>query len=1780
MQRVKRKIAWGLGLLAGLGWLGGCTQVPPLAEKAPQSAALPATSVQSAADQVILGVLPEALVPVGGVPEAADTQALKEAIAAYSQRFRVEPENLEPFEKFLKAHPKSPWVASLRLNCGLLYHQNGRYTLALSSLREAWTLLKDVQEPKGKALGDRAAGELAITWAYLGRYEELEPWLKEVHGRSWTGASTEFVTAAAEGLHDMKTSPESSFLCGPLALSRICSLRPDEHGPKVMKMLKNLHSTKQGTSLAQLCTAARGVGLNYQLAFRLPGSAVVTPAVVHWKVGHFSCVEEDSKKGRFRVEDPTYGAFGDQLTMTQATLDEQATGYFLVPPGPLPKGWRPVSLSEGGRVWGRGDTGPQKDGRATGIPDMVCKCPTCPGMAAASAHTMVVGLAIQDTPLGTSPNPFSVPFQLNYAQRDLTQPAIIPFTNFGPKWTCNWLSYITTSGLYDRADLHDSGGGIETFLFGAYAGHVVAPNTAFSSNSNSRLHENPSPPDGSGPTYERLLPDGSKWYYDVKDQRTSVIPPTYAAGARVFLGRIVDPQGNTTSIQYDDQYRIVSITSPTNKITTLSYGLASDPLKVTKVTDPYGRHADFTYSGQGQLASITDPIGITSQFQYGANDFISSMTTPYGTSTFQYGDANTDANLGATRWLTLTDPSGRTTRYESRPQAPGIPFSESVVPQGMDINNQYLNARNTFMWNPEQLEGGLDYTKATIFHFQHVYWPHTATYDGPIGGTSRTLESVKNPLERRVWFNYAAGTVPDPGSVEVRASFDSYFPLRSAIGRVLGDGSTQLTRMNYNLQGNLISRQDPSGRTYTYDYDANGVDLTSVKANGQQLMAASYDGAHNIQSLTNASGGASSFIYNARGQVTSVTNELNQTTSYGYTADGDLSSIQEPLNKVTSFTNDAIGRKIAATDSEGYTVQAEYDNFDRPTKLTYPDATTELLEYNLLDLAATTDRLGRRTTFQRDASRRLTAVNDANGGTTVLGYGAFDQPTSLTDPGGRSTQFGFDIESRISSKQYAGGGSESYTYLPCCGLPRTITDALGHSKTLSYNVDNTLKSVAYSGSTPGVTYDYDTILPRVLSMTDGTGQTSYTYGAFGAAGANQVASINGPYGDSAAFTYDVAGRPVSQTVNSSAENVTFDDLWRPTSTTNALDTFNMEYLGKTGQVTGVNSTAGPSMAYTYGTNAQDRRLSQIKNLGRTGTALSQFDYQYDAIGQITQLTETIGTATNSTGGGGDDDCHDKCCHKGKCCKKNKCCKRKCCKGKGDCGKERCHQRHDRDDDDDDRWGMAAPFDLRLLNGLLGLGIASLWGGLLWQFARRPRTTTSRLAQVTSLALVSALALNGCIFSGGGTTTTNTRTLGFSYDKLGELIGVSLNGTSQEGYTFDKSGNLTGLTTGGVTSSFSYNSLNQQTSPAGQVFDAKGQTTTTNGRTYEWDDQGRITAIVMGTQRTELSYDGMSRRTKITEFTNGTVTSKKLYFWLGGSIVCERDGLQTGFPITKRFFTEGLVQGTTKLYYCTDHLGSVRELVDSTGAVRAEYSYSTYGEQTKVSGDLEADFAWAGLWNHKASGLYLATFRAFDPVNKRWISRDPLGEGVDYNLYRYCGNDPIGCQDSLGLKKAKLRTLEFDVRSPIKTCFLKITVDVYYDDDTGIVSFENGQVSGKLPVQGNLAIGIDTSFRTKTQEWEGGDQESTVSSFDKNKPFSHNLEGIYPVRGPGANGGQVDIKVDFKMNLTYISPKGVSTKSDSNTTGWFGIGLGTDFQPVPVAPHFGRDGSGGIPGITR
>ncbi len=131
-------------------------------------------------------------------------------------------------------------------------------------------------------------------------------------------------------------------------------------------------------------------------------------------------------------------------------------------------------------------------------------------------------------------------------------------------------------------------------------------------------------------------------------------------------------------------------------------------------------------------------------------------------------------------------------------------------------------------------------------------------------------------------------------------------------------------------------------------------------------------------------------------------------------------------------------------------------------------------------------------------------------------------------------------------------------------------------------------------------------------------------------------------------------------------------------------------------------------------------------------------------------------------------------------------------------------------------------------------------------------------------------------------------------------------------------------------------------------------------------------------RIEFTYDGLSHRKKIVEKTEGTVTSTKQFVWVGDRIAEERDGSNN---VTWRYFGQGdqLWGGTDAgvYYYAKDHLGSIRELTDPAGALRARYDYDPFGNTTKVAGDLNLDFGYTGHYRHAASNLYLAPYRAYD-----------------------------------------------------------------------------------------------------------------------------------------------------------------------------------------------------------
>jgi RHS repeat-associated protein len=161
-----------------------------------------------------------------------------------------------------------------------------------------------------------------------------------------------------------------------------------------------------------------------------------------------------------------------------------------------------------------------------------------------------------------------------------------------------------------------------------------------------------------------------------------------------------------------------------------------------------------------------------------------------------------------------------------------------------------------------------------------------------------------------------------------------------------------------------------------------------------------------------------------------------------------------------------------------------------------------------------------------------------------------------------------------------------------------------------------------------------------------------------------------------------------------------------------------------------------------------------------------------------------------------------------------------------------------------------------------------------------------------------------------------------------------------------------------------------------------------------------------------------RRVKIVEKNNGTITSTKQFVWCGKQICEERDGNNS---VTARFYGEGFIRyvpSAQPLFYTRDHLGSVREVTDSTGAVRARYDYDPYGRVMKVSGDLDSDFRYTGHYFHAPSGLHLAMYRAYDADLGSWLNRDPIGEEGGLNLYGYVANDPINDHDPWGLKWMK------------------------------------------------------------------------------------------------------------------------------------------------------------------
>ena len=1155
-------------------------------------------------------------------------------------------------------------------------------------------------------------------------------------------------------------------------------------------------------------------------------------------------------------------------------------------------------------------------------------CSSSHGMPVYSFKSLLAGLSIRDTPIGYTP-PVGPPVEttITYNEREADQPVVFNNFNVGQKWTLNWISWI-------QDDPNAPGSQVLRFAAGGggwpYSGYNAATGEFAPEPDNGavlvRTSSNPI-------TYELRYADGSKEVFAMSDGAT-----TYPR--KVMLTQIIDAQGNALTLNYDSQHRLTTVTDAIGQQTTFTYGNSAAPLLVTGITDPFSRHATLAYDAQGRLVSITDTIGMTSSFAYDSALFVQAMTTPYGTTTF----AHTEGANGNSTELSIqaTDPDGHTERTEYLPAAPGMPFSVSQAPSGMNTFNAYLNYRASYYWDKNAFAAACtvsngttscDYTKARMKHFLHEY--PCCFY------TSRVLENVKYPLEGMIWYDYAGQPAPYyPGTLN----------LPSDVGRVLDDGSSQVTHYTYNAYGKVTSKIDPDGRETVYTYAPNGMDLIQVQqktATGFDTLASyTYNSQHEPLTATDAAGGTTTTTYNARGQRTSVTDPLGNTTRYQYDSNGYLLTVIDALGHVSQrYTYDAEGRIATSTDAAGYTRRFHYDALNRVVSVSYPDHTSTRYTWNRLDLVAVTDRQGNTTHYGYDAERNLIAVTDPLGHVTQYTYYANGKRHTMTDPNGNGTTWTRDLEGRVIAKTYADGKGTTYAY---DGSSRLVsqTDALGQSTTYSYDQADLLTGIQYLHAvnpTAAVSYHYDPYYRRLDSMTDGLGNSAFSYVPAGQPGALKLASETGPFSanDSVQYAYDALGRIIQRTTDVSMSD-TYDPLGRLSEETNPLGTFQYGYLGDTNQLTWRTVTTpsgqlGLALNMEYESNRGDRQLRRLMYLDVKGRRL-------EALQEYAHSPEHLLTAANRVGpwlrdGHEGDGDHD---------------------GRTVDDDAALVAMQDPDHDHDhDGWGH---------DGHGG------WG------------------------------------DEGGDRGDNER---YRYDAAYRLTDIQADDRNAGRFDYDAMGNLLKVSGKSSSFTATANALNQLGTVNGMSwqYDADGNLIDDGAHQYAWDAAGHLisqTDVATG-EVTYYSYDGLGRRLTISR-QNGTASMQARYLWCGSSVCQMRDGNDA---VAADFFDQGEARGAQSLYYVRDQLGSVIGVADAKGKVLGATHYDAYGVATQVRG-LQSDYGYAGMLRDPGSSLYLTLYRAYDPAVGRWLSRDPLGELGGKNIYAYVEDNPMGYIDPLGL----------------------------------------------------------------------------------------------------------------------------------------------------------------------
>jgi len=472
-------------------------------------------------------------------------------------------------------------------------------------------------------------------------------------------------------------------------------------------------------------------------------------------------------------------------------------------------------------------------------------------------------------------------------------------------------------------------------------------------------------------------------------------------------------------------------------------------------------------------------------------------------------------------------------------------------------------------------------------------------------------------------------TVTDPNGRQLSFTYNS----NGTLAQVTQPDAGTLT-YGYNANGNLASVQYPDGKTLQYVYNESSLNAGTSQPNiltgvidetSTRFASTGYNSTGQATSFTLAGGAnASTLTYGGDGSAT-LTTPLNTSLVLQSEIDGSgtlkLHAVSAPCG--TQCTQPWQSQTY---DNNGY--PASYTDFNNNVTATTFNSAGLLTQK--IEAQGTANQRTTNTTWNNTLRVPLTRVVLDNNGNTV-------SSTAWVYNASGQTLAKCEIDPTVSAAaSYAcsntgsvPAGVRRWTYTYCTAVDTTQCPVVGLMLTATGPRTDLTQTTTYSY------YLTDSTAAQhgdVQSVTDALGHTT-TYLSYD--GAGRVLSQQDANGVTTAFTYYPRGWLKTLTIGGATTSYTYTAYGMVATVTDADNVTTTYGYDNAHRLTSITDAQGNSIQYTL--DASGNRTAENTYPAGSTTASRTVSRQYNALGQLTKITDGLGNVIFNASASGNYD---------------------------------------------------------------------------------------------------------------------------------------------------------------------------------------------------------------------------------------------------------------------------------------------------------------------------------------------------------------------------------------------------------------------------------------------------------------------------------------------------------------------------------------------------------------